>query len=605
MSHPSFSTRGRGFLRRTARERIVLFLKTYEWPLLLALWAISLWLGYWGFSIYHAQSPEPRYCLDKLYLALQLFTFESGSVAGDKVSWQLQVARLLSPAAMLYTAFAALALIFREQVERVRIRFMSGHTVVSGLGRRGVIVTQSLLDRGKTVIAIEQDPGNDAIPQVREKGCIVLIGNASDPEVLRKGRVHTAGMLISVCSDDGINAEVAVDARDLSTGRRGDPLRCIVQINDIDLCHLLMGQELALGRNGSFRLEFFNTYVRGARAVLEEHPPFREQETDPHLLVVGMGRLGQSIVVHAARAWRNRRPSEHTPLRVTLIDKRPEDKLSLLIMRTPMIETICDLKPLLMDVQSAEFHRAEFLFDAQGARNVTAVYVCLDDDARALAAGLVLLRHLRRYDVPIVVRLARDDGLARLIKGADGSHDGFGNLQAFGFVERTCDPDLILGGTNELLARSLHKEYRTSRLTLGVGPDKDRAVVEWELLPEKIKDACRANADQICLALMAGGCTIEPLSRLDAEMFLFDADQEETVAGSLYELLLEDHRAGRHTYSMLSPLLETAHSNRTRSWDEVPAEMKETYRDVVRFLPSFLARVDMQIFAHGGYARSE
>ena len=77
-----------------------------------------------------------------------------------------------------------------------------------------------------------------------------------------------------------------------------------MQINDIDLCHLLVGQELTLGRRGAFRLEFLNTYVRGARAILQEYPPFGDDESNPHLLVVGMGRFGQSIVVHAARAWR-------------------------------------------------------------------------------------------------------------------------------------------------------------------------------------------------------------------------------------------------------------------------------------------------------------
>jgi len=55
----------------------------------------------------------------------------------------------------------------------------------------------------------------------------------------------------------------------------------VVQINDIDLCHLLMGQELTLGRRGAFRLEFLNPYVRGARAILQEYPPFGENETDP------------------------------------------------------------------------------------------------------------------------------------------------------------------------------------------------------------------------------------------------------------------------------------------------------------------------------------
>ena len=92
--------------------------------------------------------------------------------------WQLQVARLLCPAVTLYTAFAAIALVFEEQVARVRIRFMSGHTIISGLGQRGRIVAQALLERGRSVVVIEQNPGNDGIPQIRAKGGIIMIGNA-------------------------------------------------------------------------------------------------------------------------------------------------------------------------------------------------------------------------------------------------------------------------------------------------------------------------------------------------------------------------------------------------------------------------------------------
>ncbi len=584
-------------LKRGWREIVIDFLKTNQWPLLAWLWGVAAVLGYWGWSRFHEGSPEPWYFWDKFYLTIQLFNINSGNVAGDKVYWQLQVARLLAPIASVSTAVAALALVFQEQVARIRIRFMSGHTVISGLGQRGRIVAEALLERGKSVVIIEKNPGNDGIPHIREKGGIVMIGNASDPAVLRKARVHVADTIISVCTDDGINAEVAVDARDLTADRTGKPLRCVVQVNDIDLCHLLVGQELALGKRGAFRLEFFNTYARGAVAILQEYPPFDEDETAPHLLVVGMGRLGQSIVVHAARAWRTRSRSQLKPLRVTLIDNRPEDKLSAMLMRTPMLESICDLHPLLIDVRSAEFHRAGFLFDGQGKLAVTRVYVCLDDDARALSAGLALLKALRKHDVPIVVRLARDDGLAQLIKRADGATDGFGNLQAFGFVERTCDPDLILGGPNEVLARALHTEYLDSRLTLGVGPDKDCAAVPWECVPENLKDSYRNSADHICLSLLAAGCTIEPLSCLDADRFVFTAEEEEQMASRLYELYVEDWGTSHTQCSPIFQLLETALTHPPVQWNQLPVEYRETYKDMVRSLPTFLAKSDFQVFA--------
>jgi len=199
--------------------------------------------------------------------------------------------------------------------------------------------------------------------------------------------------------------------------------------------------------------------------------------------------------------------------------------------------------------------------------------------------------------VPIVVRLARDDGLAQLIKRADGVIDGFGNLQAFGFVERTCDPDLILGGPNEILARALHKEYLDSRLTLGVSPRQDCAVVPWDSLPEERRDSYRASADHLCLSLLAAGCTIEPLSSLDAEKFAFTLEEEEEIAARLYQLYVEDRDKGEIRYSPLFQLLETEYGQPSAQWNQLPEEYRETYKDTVRSLPTFLAKSDFQVFS--------
>ena len=46
-------------------------------------------------------------------------------------------------------------------------------------------------------------------------GVIVLIGNATDDDLLRTARVYRARQLICVCGDDGINAEIAMNACEL------------------------------------------------------------------------------------------------------------------------------------------------------------------------------------------------------------------------------------------------------------------------------------------------------------------------------------------------------------------------------------------------------
>ena len=105
------------------------------------------------------------------------------------------------------------------------------------------------------------------------------------------------------------------------------------------------------------------------------------------------------------------------------------------------LDRVCDIVPHNMDIQSPQFQRAEFLFDPGGKCDLSAIYVCMDNDERALSAALVMHQRLREYDpypyrplsflspaleihrrlrgdrIPIGVRIAGDAGRAALLQG--------------------------------------------------------------------------------------------------------------------------------------------------------------------------------------------
>ena len=68
-----------------------------------------------------------------------------------------------------------------------------------------------------------------------------------------------------------------------------------------------------------------------------------------------------------------------------------------------------------MEVHSPEFERADFLFNNQKQPWLNSVYVCVDDDTLGLHAGLMLLRQIPQSNIPIVVRMADESGLAKLL----------------------------------------------------------------------------------------------------------------------------------------------------------------------------------------------
>ncbi len=567
-----------------------------QWPAVVAAAVVALVLGYAGFARLFDAAGEQATFWDILYRDLQLFTLESGSLEGP-VPWQLQVARFLAPAVTMATAVAAVAALLSERLTLARLRFVSDHTVVCGLGRKGLFVTEALARRGERVVVIENDELNDHVERVRARGVTVLLGDAADPRMLRRARAGHARRVLSVCRDDAVNAEVALRCRELSRARDGSALDCHVHIVDGDLCRLLKDQELRSSGEDSLRLEFFNVFESGARVLVSEHAPFATEDVastgpPPHVLVVGCGSMGGNVVARAAREWWRAGASDDRRLSVTVVDRQARARCAAIEARWPRIADSCQLVPVEIDVDSAEFERGEFLAgDPDGRPPVSIAYVCLDDDSRGLSAALGIRRRVRGRAVPVVVRMSFDTGLARLVAGAEG----FEGLSGFAVISWACDPDRLFAGTHETLARALHESYVAERLALGETERANPAMVPWERLPEDLREANRRQADRAVARLVAVGCDIAPLSDWEAERFTFSDEEAETMARIEHESWCEERRRAGWTYRPGEKDLERKTNPLLVAWDDLSEAAKEENRVTVRELPHLLADVGLQV----------
>lgn len=570
------------------------WLNRYEWQVVAVMWIVATVLGYNGFEQYYREIHEEHTAYDFLYLTVQLFVLQSGWVQGS-VNWQLQLARFLAPAATVYAAVVGIAALFRDQFQSLMARFLRNHVVISGLGRRGSLLAQRFLEKGHQVIALERDQGNERINEFKARGGIVLIGDASDVELLRSAGVDRAHCLIAVSGDDGVNAEIAVHARALVRERKSNPLTCAVQIDDLDLCRVLRGHELHMGRPEAFRLEFFNSYLIGAKALLEKHPPFDETR-DPNIMVLGVGRFGESLATRMAWAWREKHRASGQRLVLKLVDKTAVDRKRLLLLRNPFLETICDLQAIPMDVRSPEFLEGGFLFNDAGLCELTRIYVCLDNDSLSVSTALALLKRLSGHKIPIVTRMSREGGVGVLLHSADETREGFGYLSVFGTLEQTCVPELVLGGTQEFLAQAICAEYLDLESQESAADTATAAVTSWEKVPDDIKDLYRRLAGQIGRMLGQIGCTVEPLSEWNAEQLRFDPEEQETLAASIHDFYLKEHRRGGAKYLPTLRAVSETQEAEACTWEQCPEQAKDVYRDIVRMLPAFLGKVDFQVY---------
>jgi hypothetical protein len=567
-----------------------------QWLALLLLGLLGLLMGYSGFAAYYGGRGERQTPWDLIYLTLQLIVLGSGAVPSP-IPWQLEIARLLLPATTAYTAVAALLTLFREQIQLGRLRWSSGHIVICGLGRKAMLLTEQFRMAGEKVVVIEMDQSNPRIEACRQSGAVVLIGDATQEHLLRKSAAHRAKYLLSLCGTDGVNAEVAVQARQMRERLGGRMLQCVVHIVDPRLCEFLREREFLGDYQLNFRLEFFNLFDLGARAMLRACPPFEAEATAPvtHILIVGMGYLGQALVLQAARDWQELAGAPNGELQVSVVDREADDKVESLRLRYPQIQQVCDLHAYNIDVRGSAFEGAQFLYDADGEPAIGAIYICLDDDALGLATALALVSRLRGAPIPLVVRMSECHGLATLIPAQQPPQEPAPHLIFFPLLERACTVPLVLDGVSERLARAIHEEYLQAQGGMGRAEETRRAMAPWGDLAEDLKEENRRQAQHIGVKLTSIGCRIIPLTAWEVPRFYFSEEEVEALARMEHDRWVQSMRSKGWRYApgprddagKLTPSLA--------DWEALPASEKEKDRQAVRAIPRLVARAGFEI----------
>jgi len=145
----------------------------YEWPVIGAIALAVVGLGCVGFHLHIQREGKSSDVLDLIFKSCQLFVLQIS--VDPPMPWQLNTARVLAPLVAAYTALQALAELFAAQIQSLRLRFRCGHVVICGLGRKGLILARGFLERGRTVVVIEQDAENDLVRQCRDLGGGVLL----------------------------------------------------------------------------------------------------------------------------------------------------------------------------------------------------------------------------------------------------------------------------------------------------------------------------------------------------------------------------------------------------------------------------------------------
>jgi len=144
-----------------------------------------------------------------IYKTLSLF---GGNADLDNINVWIYIAVFFAPIAMT-TAFILLFLEFFKE-HWFFWKKAKGHCVVIGLGNMGLTLVNDILSsepqKAKKLLVIEFDKNNPHIQELKDRGVMVLIGDASSASILQKAKIIDSDKIICFAGKDLINLEVAI-----------------------------------------------------------------------------------------------------------------------------------------------------------------------------------------------------------------------------------------------------------------------------------------------------------------------------------------------------------------------------------------------------------
>ncbi|WP_426571975.1 NAD-binding protein [Aquihabitans sp. McL0605] len=553
-----------------------------RWFLLALLWAAMLVIGITGFIKQGSAHGVDRGTFDNLYLTLQLATIDYSGSSGP-MNWQLQLARFVVPILAASTILQTASVVFREEFRRYRLRYAKDHVIICGLGETGARLATAFVAAGQHVVAIEPDAAVAARSGVAEQVDHVLQGSGTDEALLRTAGIDRARRIVVCSGSDAVNVQITQVIARVSASRAKAPVRCAVQLGSANLTGLLRSADLE--SRGGARISYFNLHERAARALLaDDGPPAVEEQAVPHLMILGLGQFGRSLVLALAQQWADAHPG--VKLTPTLVDPSARGKWEALRLQHPALDDVCEPTLVDLDLEVPDPDAIDDFLALLAQDPPSWVAIAVADETTALAQAGFMHQHLAWGQVPIVVRMRTQSGLGGLLQPLPDGAPALPGVELFPFLDRTCTIATVDGGVREQLAEAVHEDYLAH-----LAPDAPTSSLArpWAELTDADRELSRKRVDGITADLDALGLDLVPLRRWGAPEVTLTADEVDQLAGRDHQRWFDDRTAAgwrhgevRDDEDKRNPLLVP--------WEDLPDDARSFNRATADELLPMLAR---------------
>jgi hypothetical protein len=495
----------------------------YATRILIALAAITVVLGMIGYA--HAPlgaedglntGPGVWRFFDYLYMSVQLLALSGRDVKGEPL---LLIARWTGALFAFGVVVRVLAPPVGERLLWLRLRLLSGHTVVIGLGDKGRAFLADAGSRGPVVAIdlapIDIDTLGDATRSESEWRTIrhntyLLRGDANRRRWLLRLSLKKAARVFVVTQSDALNVEIAraVALHFAAHRTRDDPLTLFAHVGHASVTDDLLAD---LSVPPSVEVRPFSLPGLAARLLVSRWPlavAAREQgATRMNLVFVGFDPFAEALLLHALRLGPlgdqgRPRITIFTPAAATVRMRLEQNYPELGELVDPPIAV--RERDLAVDLSGAELAEAE---GRDGRTPVTAIFVVAATDAEAF----LLARRVRRVTArserwpgPLFVQLRRTEQYRGSLSTLAACKALADVVEPFGALKDLCS-EAALRDWHERLAARLHAGYLDDERTTAVQDRDSPAKQGWHEISEEFREANRRAVDHFPLKLATAG----------------------------------------------------------------------------------------------------
>ncbi len=404
--------------------------------------------------------------------------------------WRLHVCRWAGVVAFVVGAAKALVLILEDRWSEFRSRRRRGHWVVVGDGDLADALVYRKLGQGIFVHWVTEtiDQGHFQHPR------LFIVEGSPNPISLKRARLQQASCVVVSVSDDSQALSIAGRIRSDWPDERKLSIWVHVQSPWLDL-------HVDRVPNAS-KLLLVSTARSAVRACLRQYPPYqlaaRQQHTTLHILILGFGAYGESVLVETLLSCLTLSYLKPT---FTIIDPNGESIRSRLALKYPELSKCAVINVIPMSLQGPGTQLTDDDFKALDQSDpISVCYVCLPEVQEALPAALMLDILAKRHNIPVGPIFVRQHNRTDRQPAAVAQlplNTESGRIVEFGDFDSIVDSISGDYTASDRLPQALHRGY------CDLVPDDSIANVPWAQLSEDRRDSNRRSADHVLAKLVS------------------------------------------------------------------------------------------------------